>query len=99
MRLVPGDIAEILVYQTGSETNAVQKRQIEQIRRELGLDRPVATQYVSWLAGAARGDFGYSLNPRRPVTEKLAQRFPRPVGLAGVTPLLAAVWAGSLGVG
>jgi peptide/nickel transport system permease protein len=52
MRLVPGDIAEILVYQTGSESSGVQKRQIEQIRRELGLDRPVATQYVAWLAGA-----------------------------------------------
>ena len=34
MRLVPGDIAEILVYQTGSESSAVQKKQIEQIRRE-----------------------------------------------------------------
>ena len=58
MRLVPGDIAEILVYQTGSESSAVQKKQIQQIRRELGLDRPVVTQYVDWIAGAVRGDFG-----------------------------------------
>ena len=35
MRLVPGDIAEILVYQTGSEASAVQQKQIAQIRREL----------------------------------------------------------------
>jgi peptide/nickel transport system permease protein len=98
MRLVPGDIAEILVYQTGSETNAVQKRQIEQIRRELGLDRPVVTQYVSWLAGAVRGDFGYSYSQRRPVTEILAERFPRSMELAAVTLLLAAVWSIPLGV-
>ena len=36
MRLVPGDIAEILVYQTGSEASAIQQKQIQQIRRELG---------------------------------------------------------------
>ena len=98
MRLVPGDIAEILVYQTGSESSAVQKRQIEQIRRELGLDRPVAAQYVSWLAGAVRGDFGYSYSQRRPVTEILAERFPRSMELAAVTLILAALWSIPLGV-
>ena len=98
MRLVPGDIAEILVYQTGSESSAVQKRQIEQIRRELGLDRPVATQYLSWLAGAVRGDFGYSYSQRRPVNEILAERFPRSMELAAVTLILAALWSIPLGV-
>jgi peptide/nickel transport system permease protein len=98
MRLVPGDIAEILVYQTGSESSAVQKRQIEQIRRELGLDRSVATQYIGWLAGAVRGDFGYSYSQRRPVNEILAERFPRSMELAAITLLLAAVWSIPLGV-
>jgi peptide/nickel transport system permease protein len=98
MRLVPGDIAEILVYQTGSESSAVQKRQIEEIRRELGLDRPVAMQYLSWLAGAVRGDFGYSYSQRRPVTDILAERFPRSMELAAVTLFLAALWSIPLGV-
>ena len=98
MRLVPGDIAEILVYQTGSESSAVQKRQIEQIRRELGLDQPVVTQYLSWLAGAVRGDFGYSYSQRRPVTEILVERFPRSLELAAVTLVLAALWSIPLGV-
>jgi peptide/nickel transport system permease protein len=98
MRLVPGDIAEILVYQTGAETSAVQKKQIEQIRRELGLDRPVATQFVAWLAGAVRGDFGYSYSQRRPVNEILAERFPRSMELASITLLLAALWSIPLGV-
>jgi len=98
MRLVPGDIAEILVYQTGSESSAVQKRQIEQIRRELGLDRPVVTQYLAWLADAVRGDFGYSYSQRRPVNEILAERFPRSMELATVTLLLAALWSIPLGV-
>jgi peptide/nickel transport system permease protein len=98
MRLVPGDIAEILVYQTGSESSAVQKRQIEQIRRELGLDRPVAVQYLAWLGGAVRGDFGYSYSQRRPVNEILAERFPRSMELAAITLLLAALWSIPLGV-
>ncbi len=98
MRLVPGDIAEILVYQTGSESSAVQKRQIEQIRRELGLDRPVATQFLAWLGGAVRGDFGYSYSQRRPVNEILAERFPRSMELAAITLLLAALWSIPLGV-
>jgi len=55
LRLVPGDIAEILVYQTGSEASAIQQKQIRQIRAELGLDRPVVVQYLDWLGGALRG--------------------------------------------
>jgi peptide/nickel transport system permease protein len=98
MRLVPGDIAEILVYQTGSESSTIQKRQIQQIRRELGLDRPVLEQYASWMAGAARGDFGQSYSQRRPVRDILAERFPRSMELAGLTLAIAVVWAVPLGV-
>jgi peptide/nickel transport system permease protein len=98
LRLVPGDIAEILVYQTGSESSAVQRRQIQQIRRELGLDRPIAAQYGDWVAGAVRGDFGQSYVQRRPVADILRERFPRSMELAILTLLLAVIWAIPLGV-
>jgi len=98
MRLVPGDIAEILVYQTGSEASAVQQKQIAQIRRELGLDRPVAVQYLAWLGDAVRGDFGFSYSQRRPVSEILAERFPRSMELAVLTLALAVAWSIPLGV-
>jgi len=98
MRLVPGDIAEILVYQTGSEASAVQQKQIAQIRRELGLDRPVAVQYLAWLRDAVRGDFGFSYSQRRPVSEILAERFPRSMELAVLTLALAVAWSIPLGV-
>ena len=98
MRLVPGDIAEILVYQTGSEASAVQKRQIQQIRRELGLDEPFVIQYVQWIAGAVRGDFGYSYTQRRPVSDIIKERFPRSMELALLTLLIAIVWSVPLGV-
>ncbi len=98
LRLVPGDIAEILVYQTGSESSAVQKKQIEQIRAELGLDRPVLVQYGHWMWDALRGDFGQSYSQRRPVSAILAERFPRSMELAGLTLFLAVIWAVPLGV-
>jgi peptide/nickel transport system permease protein len=96
--LVPGDIAEILVYQTGSESSAVQKKQIEQIRAELGLDWPVMVQYAHWMWDALRGDFGQSYSQRRPVSAILAERFPRSMELAVLTLFLAVIWAVPLGV-
>jgi peptide/nickel transport system permease protein len=98
MRLVPGDIAEILVYQTGTEGSAIQERQIQQIRQELGLDRPILVQYLAWLGNALRGDFGYSYTQRRPVMEILTERFPRSLELAILTILVAVLWAIPLGV-
>src|SRR3972149_5624550 len=76
MRLVPGDIAEILVYQAGSETSGIQQKQIQQIRQELGLDRPGVIQYLSWIGGGGRRDFGKSYAQRRPVWDILSERFP-----------------------
>ena len=98
MRLVPGDIAEILVYSAGTESSSVQQRQVREIRAELGLDRPVLVQYGLWLGNALRGDFGYSYTQRRPVMEILRERFPRSMELAVLTIVLAVVWAIPLGV-
>jgi peptide/nickel transport system permease protein len=98
MRLVPGDIAEILVYGAGTESSTIQQKQVQQIRNELGLDRPVLLQYAVWLGNALRGDFGYSYTQRRPVAEILRERFPRSLELAVLTLALAAAWAIPLGV-
>jgi peptide/nickel transport system permease protein len=98
MRLVPGDIAQILVYQTGSEQSSVQEKQIKQIRTELGLDKPVLVQYVTWLGSAIRLDFGESYSQRRPVRDILLERFPRSMELAVLTMGLAMLWAIPLGV-
>ena len=98
MRLVPGDIAQILVYQTGSESSAVQERQVAEIRHELGLDRSLPAQYVAWVRGAARGDFGFSYSQRRPVNDILAERFPRSMELAALTLVFAVLWSVPLGV-
>ena len=54
LRRVPGDIAEILVFQTGSESSTVQQKQIRQIRTELQrhiLTSPSGAIAVSWVEG------------------------------------------------
>jgi peptide/nickel transport system permease protein len=98
LRLVPGDIAEIIVYQAGAESSTVQQLQVREIRAELGLDRPIAVQYLAWLGNALRGDFGHSYLQKRPVTEILRERFPRSLELAFLTLVVAVVWAVPLGV-
>jgi peptide/nickel transport system permease protein len=98
MRLVPGDIATILVYEAGTEGSRVAEHAVHKIRRELGLDRPLLVQYADWLSGAVRGDFGYSYWERRPVAEILHERFPRSMQLALMTMVLALVWSVPLGV-
>ena len=98
LRVVPGDIAEILVYQTGSESSAIQQKQVQQIRAELGLDKPVVLQYVDWMRDALAGDLGQSYVQRRPVAEILKERLPRSLELAVLTIVLAVVWAIPLGV-
>jgi len=98
VRLVPGDIAEILVFDAGNMPPARVRQQIAEIRTELGLDRPVAVQYLTWIKGALFGDFGFSYWEKRPVADILSERFPRSMELAFLTIVLAVVWAVPLGV-
>ncbi len=98
VRMVPGDMAQILVYDAGNLSPEQVKRQIAEIRNELGLDQPVAVQYVSWMRGVFTGDFGKSYWEKRPVAEIIAERFPRSMELAIITLILAMLWAVPLGV-
>jgi peptide/nickel transport system permease protein len=49
---------------------------VERLRQNLGLDRPLAVQYLSWLAGVLRGDFGISMVSGVPVAAAIAERLP-----------------------
>ena len=98
VRLVPGDIAEILVFDAGNLPPAEVERQIAEIRSELGLDKPVVTQYLSWIGHFVTGDFGFSYWERRPVAEIIGDRFPISMELAVLTLILTMLWSVPLGV-
>jgi peptide/nickel transport system permease protein len=61
--------------------------QVAQIRSNLGLDRPVTTQYLDWLGRAVRGDFGRSLEDQTSVSGQIWSRLPATLELT-VTALL-----------
>ena len=64
---------------------------IAELRRELGLDRPLPVQYVAFLAGAVRGDFGRSYRSNTPVVAEIAARFPATIELAVAAMAIAVV--------
>jgi peptide/nickel transport system permease protein len=92
LKVAGGDPAELLA---GEEKDPAT---IENIRRELGLDRPVPVQFVSFVANAVRGDLGRSFVTRRPVSEEIARRYPRTFVLAVASVAFAVVLGLSLGV-
>lgn len=70
---------------------------IEQMRRNLGLDRPLHEQYLRWLASFATGDFGYSFSQFRPVSRVIGDALPNTLLLGGVSLFL--VFAAGCAVG
>jgi peptide/nickel transport system permease protein len=96
MRLLPGDVA---LYMLGSsESSEVNVTALQQIREELGLDKPLIAQYGSWLWSAARLDFGNSYWTRQPVVEELKRRYPMTANLAVLSLALGTLIAIPIGV-
>jgi len=101
IHLIPGDPAQAMLGEGASEADVVQ------LRRQLGLDRPLAEQYFAFLVGLARADLGTSLRTGTPVLSQIVERMPATLELAAAAmivalaiaiPLgiLAAVWRGTL---
>src|SRR5206468_1352363 len=61
----------------------VRPEDIARLQRSLGLDRPLAEQYVRWLTGFIRGDWGFSFADGRPVLERVLERIPATLQLTG----------------
>jgi len=81
-QLLPGDVARVILGQFATE------RAIENLREELGLNRPLHVQYLDWAGGFVRGDWGNSLVSRTPVRPMVMQRLGNSVMLAGVALLI-----------
>ena len=91
-RLIPGDAARIIA---GDEAPI---ERVEQIRRDLGLDRPVLVQYFNYLSDLFRGDLGTSFSSRRPVTVEIGARFWNTFSLALASITLATILGIAMGV-
>jgi len=89
MHLIPGDVAQLLLGERGSD------QELQRLRHELGLDQPIYIQYLRFLAGAVHGDFGDSIRTRQPVIWEIGQALPVTIELS-LAALTFAVVAGLL---
>lgn len=94
MRVVPGNIADILFEESGYVDQAGKAK----IEKELGLDKPLPQQYFMWVSGLAQGDLGYSYKTERPAVDEILPRLPVTLKLAGLTLLFTIVFGLPLGV-
>jgi len=80
------------------ENPNVRPEDIARLRRQMGLDRPLPAQYVSWLWSFVRGDWGYSFADGRPVMQRLLERVPATLELVGTSTILGIIVALFVGV-
>lgn len=93
LELLPGDPVEVLVPFGSDE-------QREAVRTDLELDEPFISRYATWLGGFVTGDLGnyYTVSSSRPVSDRLAQAFPKSAQLVIYSQILALLIAIPVGV-
>ena len=84
VNLAPGGPSSIMRFDVTAE-------QREALIKRMGLDKPVTQRYVEWATGAVRGDLGISLLTDEPVTQRIGERLPNTLTLAGAAFVLSVV--------
>jgi len=87
VRLIPGDPALVMLGERATPEN------IARVREQLGLNKPVYEQYLTFLGNALHGDLGRSILRQEPVTQEIIRRFPATIELA-LAALLFAIAVG-----
>ncbi len=93
MQMLPG--GPLAAYENNPE---ISQEDIERLRHEMGLDRPIPVQYWAWLKNFVRGDWGYSFATKRPVLEEIWDRLPNTIYLTGLSLILALLIAIPVGI-
>lgn len=92
MLQLTGDPVALMVSRNASP------EQVEELREELGFNRPVMVQFADFISKAVRGDFGMSLRHNQPAMELILERLPATVELASIALLFAMVVGIPLGL-
>jgi peptide/nickel transport system permease protein len=92
LHLTPGDPVLLMLPPEAGE------HQIEEVRRNLGLDQPLHIQYLSWLGKILRGDMGESFYSSEPVTDAILDFFPNTLLLTAAALAFAVLVGVSLGI-
>jgi peptide/nickel transport system permease protein len=89
LRLLPGDPIVMLVSQ--SQLQQVTEEQLDKLRHEYGLDKPMLMQFFDWAGGIFRGDFGKSITNTEPVTKEILKRLPITIHLGVLSFILSII--------
>jgi peptide/nickel transport system permease protein len=96
LRVLPGDVVEMRF--ASGQNQFVDQKMLDAERAKLGLDRPIWQQFVAYMAGLLRFDFGRSMWTGSPITEEIKLRFALSLQLALMATLVATVLAIPLGI-
>ncbi|EQC45592.1 ABC transporter permease [Bacteriovorax sp. Seq25_V] len=88
IRLVPGDPVMLMLGERGADPEVYME-----MKKNLGLDKPILEQYAIYMKNAVQGDFGRSLVSKRPVTTEFFDRFPATLEL-GICAMIFAILIG-----
>lgn len=69
VHMIPGDPARLVAGEDATLED------VEMVRKELGLDKPIVEQYITYMKNLLQGDMGNSLKTNRPVSEEIGERF------------------------
>ena len=87
IHLIPGDPVQVML---GDEA---EPEDIANLRRQLGLDRPLPVQFGLWLSNVLRGNFGASIQTERPVLQSIRERFPVTLSLTTLAMIFSIIFA------
>jgi peptide/nickel transport system permease protein len=96
VRLLPGD--PILMYLTSSDLQEITQEEIDVIRHDLGLDRPLIVQYFDWISHVVTGDLGTSIIHRGKVADDIKRRLPITLHLGGLAFIISIIIGIPMGV-
>jgi peptide/nickel transport system permease protein len=95
IRIIPGDVVEL---RYAGDRGAVSQEVLDKERARIGLNQPVWRQFLTWVAGVARLDFGTSMWTGAPIWEEVRLRFALSVQVAIMATIVAVLLAIPLGV-
>ncbi|MBC7576522.1 ABC transporter permease [Tardiphaga sp.] len=95
LRMVPGDVIDLMLAQNDIAAGAKDRAQLEQA---LGLDQPIYIQYFRWVGGVLHGDLGRSLWQNTPVLDQILSRLPITFGLGFLAILIGLIIAIPIGI-
>ena len=95
---IPGDYAVALFLGDLESQISASEEDLERVRKQLGLDGSLPTQYTRWVLGFVQGDFGFSWTNRLPVLERMAPRIAMSLELGILSVGMSIIIGTTLGV-